>query len=43
VRTAFDSAGALYVIASRESDDDLAVFTYEVRLEEPQSTSDSST
>ncbi len=43
VRTAFDTAGVLYVITSGESDEQSAIFAYDVRFEEPQSTSDSST
>lgn len=43
VRATFDSANTLYVIASGETDTDLKILAYEVRFEEPQSTSDNST
>jgi hypothetical protein len=43
VRATFDTAGALYVIVSGETDSDLEILAYEVRFEEPQSTSDNST
>jgi hypothetical protein len=43
VRATFDTTGTLYVIASEETDTDLKIFAYEVRIEEGQSTSDNST